>query len=248
MLQNGKNIIALGFFDGLHIGHARLLNKMKQRAAELSVTPVMLTFNIHPETRISGSPPPLLNTLEDREFIARYFYGVTKVSVLNFTEDLMKMPWRSFITEVLVRDMRAAGLVAGWDFRFGYFGEGDAERLSAESARLGLTCDIIERTMLNGITVSSTYIRALIAEGNVAEAVRFLGHPHVVSGIVSEGSFTLSGNVQQIPPGRYSADLLSDISTTCSVKAELKNSRTVLIPDCPISDGQIIRLGLRRLL
>jgi riboflavin kinase/FMN adenylyltransferase len=99
----------------------------------------------------------------------------------------MHMAWNAFIQDMLVSRFHASHVVAGHDFYFGYRGEGNPARLRAECARLGVGCDIIERVEIDGITVSSTYIRKLIAQGDMERAALFLGHPHMLSGSVQRG-------------------------------------------------------------
>lgn len=187
-MEQAKRVIALGFFDGVHLGHAALLKTAVKRAAELDAVPAALTFDRHPdEVILSGSRTPLINSAADREGLMRRLYGVEEVLFARFDRALMRMDWRDFVTGYLVRERGAVHLVAGHDFRFGYRGEGTPQRLKALCAELGLGCDIVPRVELDGVTVSSTYIRSLIAQGEVEEAARFLGHPHVLSGAVIHG-------------------------------------------------------------
>ncbi len=104
----------------------------------------------------------------------------------NF-DGMMRMDWRDFVTEYLVRELGAVHIVAGHDFHFGYMGKGNPQRLQAVCAQLGLGCDIIGKVELEGITVSSTYIRTLIAQGEMERAIQFLGHPPYLTDRVSHG-------------------------------------------------------------
>ena len=97
------------------------------------------------------------------------------------------MPWEDFITEFLVKEHGAVHLVAGHDFHFGYKGEGNPDRLREKCARLGVGCDIIPKVELDGITISSTYIRTLLAQGEIERANYFLGHPHTLTDTVHHG-------------------------------------------------------------
>lgn len=182
-----KRIIALGFFDGVHRGHGALLSLCAQRAAERNAVPAAFTFDAHPGSVITGSPTPLLSTPADRAGLMHRVYGIQDVIVGHYDKAMMTMPWRDFVTEYLVKAHGAVGLVAGHDYHFGYKGEGNPQRLQALCAELGLGCDIVPKVELDGITVSSTYIRSLIAQGEMAQAVRFLGHPHVLTGAVNHG-------------------------------------------------------------
>lgn len=182
-----KKVIALGFFDGVHLGHGALLKRTVAVAREGGMTPAAFTFLTHPGSVIEGTPTPLLTTPADRAELMERLYGVSEVIEVPFDQAMRTMPWDKFITDYLARELGAAHLVAGHDYRFGYRGEGDAHRLRDLCARLGLGCDIIPRVELDGVTVSSTYIRDLVAAGEVEEAGRFLGHPHSLTGRVEHG-------------------------------------------------------------
>ena len=180
-------VIALGFFDGVHLGHGALLRKTAERARELGVTPAAFTFDRSPKEFVTGVPVPLLTSAAERAEIIREYYGIGTVFVEPFDRAMMTMPWEDFITELLVKKYRAVHLVAGHDFRFGYKNQGDPEKLREKCRALGLGCDIIPKVELDGVTVSSTYIRSLVEAGEVERAARFLGHPHRMSGTVRHG-------------------------------------------------------------
>lgn len=186
-MNDTKRVIALGFFDGVHIGHGALLSLCAQRAAELDAVPAAFTFDIHPSALILNSPVPLLTTSADRAGLMRRCYSIRDVIVGRYDQRMMKTPWRDFVTDFLARDNGAVHLVAGHDFHFGYKGEGSPQRLRELCSELGLGCDIVPKVEEEGITVSSSYIRTLIAKGEMARAVRFLGHPHVLTGTVRRG-------------------------------------------------------------
>ncbi len=180
-------VIALGFFDGVHLGHGALLKKTAERAAELGVTPAAFTFDRSPKEFVTGVPVPLLTSAAERAAIIREYYGIGTVFVEPFNRAMMTMPWEDFITELLMKKLHAVHLVAGHDFRFGHKNEGDPDKLREKCRAIGLGCDIIPEVELDGVTVSSTYIRSLIEAGEVERAARFLGHPHRMSGIVRHG-------------------------------------------------------------
>jgi riboflavin kinase/FMN adenylyltransferase len=182
----GKRVIALGFFDGVHVGHAELIKKAKERAESIGARPAVLTFDRHPDSLVSGAAVELISSPEDRAELIRRYFGVEDIISLRFDEGMMKMPWDEFV-EWLVRDLGAAGFVAGHDFKFGWKGGGDPEKLKSKCAGMGLCCDIIPRVELDGITVSSTYIRSLLKNGDMETAARFLGHPHTLTDTVRFG-------------------------------------------------------------
>ncbi|MEA4813716.1 MAG: riboflavin biosynthesis protein RibF [Oscillospiraceae bacterium] len=180
-------VIALGFFDGIHLGHGELLKRAALRAKEKELKPAVFTFDLHPDTLITGDNIQLINSADDRTGLISRLYGIDNVIFSHFDKRMMKMPWENFITDMLVGDYGAAHLVAGHDFHFGYRGEGNPERLVQKCAELGLGCDIVPRVELDGITISSTYIRTLIAQGEMERAEMFLGHPHCLTNKVTRG-------------------------------------------------------------
>lgn len=182
-----KKVVALGFFDGVHLGHGALLKRTAQVARSQGLTPAALTFDRHPGSVVTGHSVPLLTTTAQRTALMERLYGIEAVIVLPCDGGMLNTPWRDFVTHFLVERHQAAHLVAGADFRFGRFGEGTADKLRALCAQLGLGCDIIPKVELEGRVVSSTYIRELIGAGEMERANRFLGHPHCLTGRVEHG-------------------------------------------------------------
>ncbi|MEG0442028.1 MAG: riboflavin biosynthesis protein RibF [Oscillospiraceae bacterium] len=186
-MDTKKRVIALGFFDGVHNGHGALLRRTAEVAQQLDVTPAAVTFDTHPENLILGQPISLLTSPADRADLMRRYYGISTVIVAHFDQRMMHMSWEEFISDYLVEECGAVHLVAGHDFHFGYKGEGNPARLQAKCKELGIGCDIIPKVEQDGITVSSTYIRTLIAQGELERAGDFLGHPHTLTDTVSRG-------------------------------------------------------------
>jgi len=186
-LERKRRVIALGFFDGVHNGHAALMEKVVERARELDATPSVMTFDPHPQSVIFDKPVSLLTSPEDRADLMRLYYGIEDVIITPYTQQRMRQPWDSFVLDTLVREFGAIHLVAGHDFHFGYKGEGNPKRLAALCQELDIGLDIIEKVEQDGITVSSTYIRTLVAQGEIERANEFLGHPYTISDTVSHG-------------------------------------------------------------
>jgi riboflavin kinase/FMN adenylyltransferase len=187
-LNETKRVIALGFFDGVHIGHGALIRRVTDVAAQLGAIPTALTFDPHPDSVILGAAVPLINTPADRADLMRRIYGIQEVIIARFDQRMMKMPWEEFVEDYLVRQRGVIHVVAGHDFHFGYKGMGNPERLREKCRELGIGCDIIEKVEKDGITVSSTYIRTLIAQGEIELANSFLGHPHSLTNTVGHGN------------------------------------------------------------
>lgn len=180
-----KTIYALGFFDGVHLGHQALLRACRALAEETRCQPGAVTFTSHPDALVSGNAPELINSIEDRHrLLARM--GMERIAALPFDEEMMRTPWQAFFHR-LVEEFGAAGLVCGYDFRFGAQGAGNALRLEGACREAGIPCRVVPEQKLDGVTVSSTHIRRLLAEGDVETAGKFLGHPHILSGQVTAG-------------------------------------------------------------
>ena len=185
-MNEKKTVIALGFFDGLHRGHAALLRRAQERAAALGAESAILTFDIHPDTFVKSAPVELLNSAADRGYIARRFYGMERIFYIHFNADTMRLPWQEFMENVR-QSYRAAGFVIGHDFNCGWRGEGTAEKIAAWCAERGLGCDVIPPVTLRGVVVSSSYIRELLRAGEMEAAAEFLGHPHLLTDTVRTG-------------------------------------------------------------
>lgn len=186
-MEQNKRVIALGFFDGVHLGHGALLRCVAQRARELDALPAAVTFDAHPKSKILGQATPLLTTPSDRADLMRRLYGIREIIVAQFDQRLMHMDWREFVTDFLINGNGAVHLVAGHDFHFGYMGQGNPQRLQQLCAELGVGCDIIAPVTIDGITVSSSYIRTLVAQGEMERAAQFLGHPFGLTDQVRHG-------------------------------------------------------------
>ena len=183
--MNHKTIYALGFFDGVHLGHKALLQQCRAMAQQLGCAAGVITFTSHPDTLVLGKTPALINTIEDRRRLLKNC-GMDKILELPFDRALMNMPWQDFFA-LLVREYHVAGLVCGHDFRFGRGGEGNAALLQEACCQANIPCAVIPEQTLDGITLSSTYIRQLLEAGQVESANRFLGHPHILTGQVIPG-------------------------------------------------------------
>lgn len=178
-----KGVIALGFFDGVHLGHAALLNKARQEADRLGCIAAALTFARHPDEVILGQKTPLLNTLSQRERLMKDEFAMEEVITLPFDKDMMQMPWQQF-AKMLSAQFEAEAVVCGHDFTFGYKGEGNAQKLQEF---FGANCHVIEAVELEGEIVSSTRIRELLQKGKVEQANRMLGRAHYLEGTVIHG-------------------------------------------------------------
>lgn len=120
-MDNQRRVIALGFFDGVHLGHGALLRRVAERAAELDALPCAFTFDRSPAAALTGRAVPLLTGVDDRTRLMEELYGIREVIVAPF--DVMRqMDWRDFVAQYLQKELGAVHVVAGHDFHFGYRG------------------------------------------------------------------------------------------------------------------------------
>ena len=207
-----KTIYALGFFDGVHLGHQALLRACRELADKTGCKAAAVTFSSHPDTLVLGNTPALINTIEDRVRLLKAF-GMDDVIVLPFDRTLMTTHWSTFLNALL--ELGAAGFVCGSDFRFGAGGSGTAKKLEGFCRSRELACAVVAQQELDDIRISSSHIRGLLEAGNVIEANRFLGHPHILSGEVVSGrklgrtlgiptaNLSIPEGVAQLPFGVY---------------------------------------------
>ena len=183
-MKQQKRIFALGFFDGVHLGHQALLGACVSLAGSAGADAAAITFDRHPRSLFTQDPPPLISTAASRRLLlARY--GITYVKQYPVIPEVMGMPWEEFLEGLL--EEGAAGFVCGDDFRFGRRNEGTAAGLVKFCEDRGLPCVIVPEQTVDGKRISSTYIRTQIESGDMETAKRFLGHPHIVSGVVVPG-------------------------------------------------------------
>ena len=183
-MKQQKRIFALGFFDGVHLGHQALLEACVALADSVGAEAAAITFDRHPRSLFTQDPPPLISTAASRKLLLGR-YGITHVKQYPVIPEVMGMPWQDFLGSLL--EEGAAGFVCGDDFRFGRCNEGNARGLMEFCEARGLPCVIVPEQTVDGKRISSTYIRSQIEGGDMETAKRFLGHPHIVSGVVVPG-------------------------------------------------------------
>ena len=184
-----NSVVALGNFDGVHLGHQAVLRRAVEEGQKRGERVVAATFDPHPRAVLGpGGPPKLLTTLElRREALMRY--GADEVLTIRFDEELSKKSPEEFVRDVLVEEIGASAVVVGENFRFGHKASGDFEDLARLMRSLGGEAYVVPIRGYGGGRggISSTRIRALISAGEVEEAVHLLGRPYVVRGEVVVG-------------------------------------------------------------
>jgi len=183
-----SSVLAIGNFDGIHLGHQAILRATVERAQALNAVSTALTFDpsprkvLHPE-----SAPPRLSTNEQR---LEWFnaLGLEAVVVLPFTLELARLSPAEFVEQILVRDLSVRAILVGENFRFGHKQAGDVKLLSELGAKHGFAVVIVPPVFYRGEVVSSTIIRREIAEGDVSHAARLLGRPFALTGEIVTGT------------------------------------------------------------
>lgn len=184
----GPSAVTIGKFDGVHIGHHRMIDRMLVEAREASLVPTVLTFDRNPLSVLApGScPPALISNDQKLELLARC--GLTATVMLAFDRAFSEQPPEDFVRKVLVGALDAKLVYVGPDFRFGKGGKGDVALLEELGRVDGFEVRHIEAIEHDGRRVSSTWVRELLAEGRVREAGRLLGRAPSVRGIVVRGA------------------------------------------------------------
>jgi riboflavin kinase/FMN adenylyltransferase len=180
--------VALGVFDGVHLGHRAILGTAVAHAREAKMPAIACTFDPHPmEVLQPGRAPLAITTLEERLALIEGC-GLDAAVVLPFTRELAAMEPEAFVSDVLVARLGAREIVVGFNHRFGRAARGDVGMLRAIGARLGFRTHVAEALMVEGVAVSSTEIRAALRRGDLEAAARLLGRAYTLYGAVAHGA------------------------------------------------------------
>ena len=180
-------VVTLGVFDGLHLAHQLIMNRVVERARATGLVPTVVTFDPHPRAVLRPeTAPPLLQTFEQKmEGISRL--GVEQVVVLNFTPELSRVTAEEFLLQIIFGRLDALEVYLGHGFAFGHNREGRFELLKEVAGRLGRVAGEVPEVMIGGHRVSSTMVRRLLGAGRVNLARRMLGRPYGIESRVIEG-------------------------------------------------------------
>jgi riboflavin kinase/FMN adenylyltransferase len=182
-----KPVLALGNFDGVHLGHQNIFRHVVSRADEIGGTPMVFTFDRHPLKILAPERAPLVLTTNAQK---RSLIGALGVGVglwIPFTQQFARQKPLDFIRDVLQGRIGVHELVVGYDFRFGHCRAGNAALLRQQAAAHGYEVTVIPPVKLGDTVVSSSTIRALLEKGKVEEAARLLGRDYALAGSVVEG-------------------------------------------------------------
>jgi riboflavin kinase/FMN adenylyltransferase len=183
----GRCVVTIGVFDGVHRGHQQIIGRAVEKARELGVPSVVLTFDPHPiEVIRPGSHPPMLTGQKYKADLIEDL-GVDVFSVLPFTLDFMRLTAAEFVHAVLVEKLHASAVVVGENFRYGNGGAGTIDSLTQDGRRFGFTVEGFPLQGTGDMTWSSTYVRSLVTAGDVVTAAEALGREHRIHGVVVRG-------------------------------------------------------------
>lgn len=180
-------VISIGNFDGVHVGHHKVISNMVVRAREIDAPSAIMTFNPHPITLLRPAEAPLLLTTVDQRLELLRRTGVDSVAVVPFTHYVSRMSAQTFVEKVLVERFHAREVFVGANFRFGADREGDVEFLAAQGRKHGFVAQAWPTVEDGGELVSSTRIRGAVATGRVKDAGRMLGRTFFGDGRVLLG-------------------------------------------------------------
>lgn len=180
-------VATIGTFDGVHLGHWAVLQEIRARAESAGRRSILVTFDPHPLRIVRPEHAPLLLTtpVEKKEILAES--GLDYAVFLSFTSALSRYEPRRFVEEILVGRLGVEELVIGYDHGFGRNREGDSEALERMGAELGFTVDVVSPIRADGQAVSSSRIRSLLTDGDMASARACLGRPYSIRGVVVRG-------------------------------------------------------------
>jgi riboflavin kinase/FMN adenylyltransferase len=182
------SVVALGVFDGVHLGHRAILGTAVTRARAAGLEALACTFDRHPsEVLQPGRAPAMITTLDERTALIGET-GVDGVVVLEFTRALAAVEPEAFVKDALLGRLQAREIVVGFNHRFGRGARGDARLLESLAGRLGFQAHVAPPMVVDGGPVSSSEIRAALQRGDVAAAARSLGRPYAIAGSVTAGA------------------------------------------------------------
>ena len=183
--RNSSNpVLTIGNYDGIHLGHRQIIDRVKERARELSGTSMLLTFSPHPlhVLRPDRELAAITPLAEKKRLIGDA--GIDVLVIAPFTAEFARIEPKAFITSILVDKLAIKGLVIGYDFRFGHLGKGDIASLQEAGGTWGFFVEVIDAITLEGEKVGSNRIRGLINAGDVAKAAKLLGRHFYIEGMV----------------------------------------------------------------
>ena len=182
------NVVTIGSFDGVHLGHQAILRQVREQALKLSLPSLAMIFEPQPHEYFSGEKAPARLMRLREKVVALFDAGIDRVLCVSFNQKLSGLTAEGFIQQVLVDGLDTAYLVVGDDFRFGENRQGDYQSLILAGQQYGFTVTDTLTLLDEGLRISSTRIRKCLEQSDFKEAERLLGHPYRISGKVVKGN------------------------------------------------------------
>lgn len=178
--------VALGNFDGIHIGHQNLINTMIYKAKTANLKPSLLLFDTHTKSILNNDSPQCITNIDQKIEIVEKL-GVEIVYIVKFDQNLMRLSADEFVSKIVIEKMNSKLMVVGFDYRFGYKALGNASYLKELSIKSDFEVEVLNPVKNEGIVVSSSDIRQLIKEGKMEEVETVLLRPYSILGKVIRG-------------------------------------------------------------
>jgi riboflavin kinase / FMN adenylyltransferase len=182
-----NTILTLGIFDGVHLGHKKIFEKLKKKAASSNCRNLIITFSPHPRNVINGKGTIKLLTTIDEKIKLFEACGIDNLLILNFTKEFSQQSSETFFKDYIIERIGIKEIVVGYDHHFGKGRSGDVNTLRRMGAEYGFEVTTVEPFKINDEAVNSTKIRKALSEGNIKTACTFLGRKYSFNGIVIEG-------------------------------------------------------------
>lgn len=187
LAQERNTVITIGTFDGVHIGHQKIIQRLIEVGKAKDLTPTILTFFPHPRMILQkDSNIKLINTLEEKESILKHF-GLENLVVEKFTKAFSRLTAQEFVETILVKQLKAKHVIIGYDHHFGRNRSANIEDLKAFGLQYRFEVEEITAQDINDVSVSSTKIRTALLDGDIKTANSYLGYPFIISGTVEKG-------------------------------------------------------------
>ncbi len=183
-----RSAVTVGNFDGLHLGHQKILRSVKERARANGLHAAVITFDPHPMRVLQPDRAPLMIQTMSQRLAGFEQMGIEAALVLRFDRALSLVSPEEFIQRILVGGLRAGAILVGANFRFGHRGAGDVRLLGEIGKRDGFEVEVVAPVEVAGKIVSSTAIRAAVAGGDVAAAIPLMGRPFSLTGEIRSGA------------------------------------------------------------
>ncbi len=193
----GPSAVTIGNFDGVHAGHRRILRRVRDVARQHGWKASLLTFHPHPTRIVAPARAPLLMTSPERRCLLAGQEGIEQALILPFTPEISQLSPEEFVAGIQVRKLLVRAELVGENFRFGYGQAGNTQMLVDLGRRYGFVTEVVPAVEIRGRLVSSSAIRRLVAEGQVASVARLLEHPYALEGQVVSGHGI--GSKQTVP-------------------------------------------------